>query len=41
MEALALDVDLFAEFAAELGCLEVPYAFASTTLASVFRARRS
>jgi predicted kinase len=29
VDALALDVDLFAEFAAELGCLDAPYPFAS------------
>lgn len=29
VEALALDVDLFAEFAADLGCRETPYPFAS------------
>ncbi|MBE2319521.1 AAA family ATPase [Solirubrobacter sp. CPCC 204708] len=29
VEGLALEVDLFAEFAAELGCLDAPYPFAS------------
>ena len=29
LDALVLDVDLFAEFAAELGCLDAPYPFAS------------